>query len=159
MPVDLIIVKTASGLFAPYGEEAQAECAKVKVGQLLQGKFTRMRNYEFHKKFFALMQLGFDMWSETATPLEYGGVPVLPQLNNFRKDITILAGFYNAYYNLKGEVRLEAKSISFGSMDQEEFEKLFSSCIDVILRKCFEGTAMTEKQLRERVEEVLRFDK
>lgn len=159
MPVDLTIIKTASGLFAPYGEESQEECAHVKVGQLLHGKFTRMRNYEFHKKFFALMQLGFDVWSETRTPLEYGGQPVVPQLNNFRKDITILAGFYNSYYSLKGEVRLEAKSISFGSMDQEEFEKLYSSCIDVILRKCFEGTTMTEDRLRERVEEVLRFDK
>lgn len=157
--MDLFIIKLPSGNFAPYGEDSLTECAQVKVGQMLHGKFTRMRNYEFHKKFFALMQLGFDIWSETCTPLEYGGIPVLPQLNNFRKDCTILAGYYNAYYSLKGEVRLEAKSISFGSMDQEEFEKLYSSCIDVILRKCFEGTTLTEQQLRDRVEEILRFDK
>jgi hypothetical protein len=157
--MDLIIIKTASGLFAPYGEESQEACAGVKVGQLLQGKFTRMRHYEFHKKWWALMQLAFDIWSETApTGLEYKGELVLPRLDNFRKDVTILAGWYTSHVSLKGEVRLEAKSISFSAMDQTEFEALYSQCINVILSRVLRPGAMTEAQLRERVEEVLRFD-
>lgn len=157
--MDLIIVKTASGLFAPYGEESQEAVAKVKVGQLLQGKFTRMRNYEAHKRWWALCSLAFDIWSETAPTLEYKGEPVLPRLDNFRKDLTILAGWYDAHVNMKGEVRLEAKSISFAAMDQTEFEAMYGKCIQVILDKVLRPGSMTEEQLRQRVEDVLGFDK
>lgn len=156
--MDLIIIKTASGLFAPYGEEAQAACAGVKVGQLLQGKFTRMRNYEFHKKFFALMQIGFDIWSDSGAGAVYKGEVIAPNLDRFRKDITILAGFYETSVRLDNTVRIEAKSIGFGSMDQIEFEQVYSKCIDVILKHVMRPGQMTEEQLRARVDEVLRFD-
>jgi len=157
--MDLIIVKTASGLFAPYGEESQEAVAKVKVGQLLQGKFTRMRNYEYHKRMFALWQLGFDIYTETAPGVEYKGERIQPTLDRFRKDVTILAGYYETSVRLDGTIRVEAKSISFASMDQTEFEALFSASINVILARCFKPGAMTEDQLRARVDEVLEFDK
>lgn len=157
--MDLTIIKTASGLFAPYGEESQAAVASVKTGQLLQGKFTRMRNYEFHKKWWALMQLGFDVWSESGHGQQHNGELILPNLDRFRKDITILAGYYEQSVRLDGTIRTEAKSVGFGAMDQIEFEALYSQCLNVILTRCFKPGAMTEETLRARVEEVLRFDK
>lgn len=159
MPIVLALMKTQSGMFVPEDQESRDLCDRVKVGQVIRGEFTKQRNYQFHRKFFALMQLGYDIWSETAPRLEYQGEPVEPRLENFRKDITILCGWFNTYVSMKGEVRLEAKSISFASMDDEEFERLYSKAISVILTRCYRGHNMDEAKLRESVEAVLRFDK
>ena len=71
----------------------------------------------------------------------------------FRKDITILAGYHEMTYRLNGDVRVEAKSISFGSMQEDEFEKLYSACIDVIINKVC--TQYTEYELRKQVEDLI----
>ena len=156
--MDLTIIKTASGLFAAYGEDSQAAVASVKTGQLLQGKFTRMRNYEAHKRYFVLLDLLWDIWSEQVPTEQYKGQDILPERTRFRKDVAIMAGFYTPVWNIKNELRLEAKSISFGSMDQQEFEALYSATLNVGLQKILKPGAMTEEQLRARVEEILRFD-
>ena len=38
-------------------------------------------------------------------------------------------------FNLNGEVRYKAKSISFARMNQETFEKLYSAVITVVLQR------------------------
>lgn len=153
----LSLIKTMGGLFAPYDDESKKQLARLKVGQLIGGDFAAARNYMFHRRFFALMQLGFDIWSETVEPMEYMGERVHPNLENFRHEIVILAGYYETYVSIKGEVRLQAKSISFARMDETEFEAVYSSCIQVILSRCFAGS-MSEKDIRARVEQVLSFD-
>jgi hypothetical protein len=60
-------------------------------------------------------------------------------------------------YNARGEVRVEAKSISFANMSEDEFEALYSDTINVILRKILTSSAMTEDQLRDHVDTVLRY--
>ena len=40
---------------------------------------------------------------------------VLKNFDRFRKDLTVLSGFYNATYTFRGDVRLEPKSLSFGA--------------------------------------------
>lgn len=54
-------------------------------------------------------------------------------------------------------MRLEAKSISFANMSEEEFEALYSETINVILAKILGGTRMTEEQLRNHVDNVLAY--
>lgn len=154
----LTFIKTISGLFAPYGEDSQTAMARVKPGQLLQGDFTKPRNPDFHRKVFALLGLLFDIWAETCPTQEYKGVHVLPEFERFRKDLTIMAGFYRPVWNIKGELRLEAESLSFGSMTQERFEQAFSAYINVGLAKILKPGAMTEQQLRNRVDQLLAFD-
>ena len=51
---------------------------------------------------------------------------VLKNFDRFRKDLTVLSGFYNATYTFRGDVRLEPKSLSFGSMCEEEFGQRLS---------------------------------
>ena len=75
----------------------------------------------------------------------------------FRKDIAILAGFFDSTVNLKGEVRLEAKSISFAQMDEIEFEALYNQTINVILQSVL--TTYTRDDLDAVVEQLLRFDR
>lgn len=158
--MELLLKKLPGGMLVPFDDETADELHKAKTGAVLHGEFRRVRNYVFHKRFFALVNVAYDIWTETQKfELEYRGVKVLPNKVRFRKDLTILAGYYEATYNLKGEVRLEAKSISFGSMSQDEFEALFSQFLNVVLAKVLTSTNYTEDQLRARVDEVMRFDR
>lgn len=149
-------VKIASGALIPATEDDAELLTKIKLGQVVKLKLTRPRNYQFHKKLMALMRIAFDYW----TPPEHGEGSALKEkitiernFDRFRHDITILAGFYDATYRLNGDVRIEAKSISFGSMDEDEFEKLYSACIQVILKKVC--TQYTEAELRKQVEDMI----
>lgn len=123
----------------------------------IHGEFRKMRNVLFHRKMFALFNFLYDQWQ----PGELQGTKwkgVVPQksFEQFRKDLIILAGFYQAFYRLDGSVRIEAKSISFGSMDQEEFEELYSKIIDVGLNKIL-PQSYDKKHLDEIINELLAF--
>lgn len=156
--MELILAKTASGHFAPYGTESQEACAKVKMGQMLRGKFTRMRNPQFHRKMMALYQTCYETFSEAlGGGIEYRGELVKPSFTRFRHELTILAGHYVPVYNIKGEVKLEAKSISFASCSQEEAEEIFSDLINAALKHVYKER-MTEPQLRKFVDDILAFD-
>lgn len=93
------------------------------------------RNAKFHRKFFALLQLGFDAWDGCRVRRTYKGRPVTKNFERFRKDVVILAGFYEQTFDLRGRMVLEAKSISFANMDDAEFEKVYSAVADVLLEK------------------------
>ena len=80
-----------------------------------------------------MLNIGFDAWEPPE--LEYKGLLAQKSFERFRKDVTIAAGFYDVNVNLKGEVRAEAKSISFAKMEQHEFEEVYSKVADVLLQK------------------------
>lgn len=151
--MELILAKAPNGSLVPVDQQAMDELAKLKVGQGVRVKVTRMRNYKFHRKLFALLNVAFDAWEPLA--LEYKGEKVAKNFERFRSDVTVLAGYYEATVNLRGETRLEPKSISFSSMDQDEFEKLYSAVIDVVLQRIL--TNYTRDDLDNVVEQVLRF--
>jgi hypothetical protein len=102
--------------------------------------------------------VAFDAWCEQlpACHIVHGRV-VKPSRDRFRKDLTIMAGFYEPVWNARGEVRLEPKSIAFGSMSEDEFARLFSATIDVILQKILPDTGWNEAKLREAAEAVVEF--
>lgn len=146
------MTKLPNGTLAPNDDEAQDCLRKLKVGQDVQVRVTRTRNYMFHRKWFALLQFAFDQWTPHAVQTRHGVTPE-KSMDRFRKDVTILAGFYEATYRLNGDIRIEAKSISFASMSQEEFEELYSKSIDVLLKLILRD--MTEDELRRSVEELI----
>ncbi|MBY0243036.1 MAG: DUF1367 family protein [Burkholderiaceae bacterium] len=151
-----IVLMRASNVLVPHDEAAAAFIQKMKLGELVHSDFKRVRNYKFHKKYFALVSFAFDQW-EPRSGLTYQGQPVAKNKERFRKDIAILAGFFETTVNLKGEVRLEAKSISFAQMDEIEFEALYNETINVILQRVL--TKYTRDDLDAVVEQLLRFDR
>lgn len=150
-------VRSEVGLL-PADDPARVFFAKLKVGAYVEGEFTQPRNPKFHRKMFALFNLGFEFWCETAKPLEYKGVPVEPDFDKFRKDITVMAGFYKAVVNLKNEVRLEPESLAFGSMDEERAEKLYSAVIQTLIKLVYKNDAKwSESAIRAAVDEICEF--
>jgi len=58
---DLALIRTAQGL-VPATEADRETVQKWKAGQVVHGKFTRMRNARFHGKFFAMLDLAWEYW-------------------------------------------------------------------------------------------------
>ena len=146
-------MKGAGGALIPADPGATAFIEKLKMGGGVRAKITKVRNIGFHRKFFALLNIGFEAWE---TPEgEYGGMKVEKEFERFRKDVTILAGYFTPVYNMRGEVRLEAKSIGFGSMEQDEFEAVYSAVANVLLRKVLKN--YTRDDLDRVVENILNF--
>lgn len=157
--MDAIWIRTQMGLVP--GDDATREWFnKIKVGATIVADARQPRNGAFFKKYWALLNLGYDHWSDAVEPLEHKGEPVLPEFDRFRKDVTILAGFYHSVVNIKGEVRIEADSLKWGSMSEETFTKLYDATVRVLLRKVFNGKVCptwSEEQLRSVAEQILEF--
>ncbi len=154
---ELIMIRQPAGTLAPATDEDADALRKIKTGAAVRVEVKQIRNYKFLQKWFTLAKYAFDIWSETVPPQEYKGQPVKPSFDRFRKDLIILGGRFDAVYNARGEVRVEAKSISFANMSEDEFEGLYSDTIDVILNKILNDSSMTEDTLRNHVENVLRY--
>lgn len=130
---DIVLMKSTGGALVPVDQQAVDYIAKLKLGAAVTATVRRQRNPAFHRKFFALLNLAFESWEPVGNT--YKGQQVSKNFEQFRNDVTVLAGHYEMAVTLKGETRLTAKSISFGSMSQEEFESLYSATVDVILAR------------------------
>lgn len=155
---EMLLVRTPQGTLAPTRDEDVERIRKYKVGAVVRCSTSQMRNYLFHKKWFALVQWAFELWRETAEMPTYKGEPVQPNFEAFREDVTILAGHRHAVVKLNGELRWAADSISFASMDEERFEKLFSATINVILGRILDRPDWTEEKLRAHIDYLMTFD-
>lgn len=129
----IVLMKTPGGALVPADPQATEYIARLKLGAPVKAEVKRMRNYQFHKKLFALLNFAFENWEPSEAT--YKGQIVQKNFGQFRNDVTVLAGFGETTITLKGEVRIVAKSISFGSMSQDEFDALYSSVLNVILAK------------------------
>lgn len=157
--MDALLVRTQMGLVP--GDDATREWFnKLKMGTTVLADARQMRNGGFFRKWWALVNLGYSYWSDAVQTLEHKGEPVLPEFERFRKDITILAGYYHSVVNIKAELRIEADSLKWASMSEATFTKLYDATIRVLLRKVFNGQVCptwSEEQLRSVAEQILEF--
>ena len=82
-----------------------------------------------------LFNTAFEYWEPGELNTKYG----VPEKNfdNFRKNVTIMAGFYECVYNVDGTFKVMAKSISFGEMDNDEREQVYQKVLTVITERIF----------------------
>jgi hypothetical protein len=149
----IVLAKAAGGALIPLDQQAIDFLAKLKLGAGVTVEIKRHRNPAFHRKYFALLNLAFEAWEPTVAT--YRGETVGKNFDQFRNDITVLAGHYEMAVNLRGETRLTAKSISFASMSAEAFESLYSATINVILTKIM--TNYTRDDLDNVIDQLLSF--
>ncbi|AMO49176.1 Gifsy-2 prophage protein [Enterobacter sp. FY-07] len=66
MAQQLQLVKQSNGILIPATPESSDYVqSKIKLGAVLVAEFTKVRNPAFHRKFFALLNLGFEYWEPT----------------------------------------------------------------------------------------------
>jgi hypothetical protein len=146
--------KVSDIMIVPNDKDSADFIDKLKYNQVIVADFKKSRNYNFHKKYFALIKFAYEHWTPSQfEKSKFEGVIPEKSFERFRKDIIILSGRFDAVYRVDGSVRIEAKSISFASMNEESFAELYSATIDVILKKILVN--YTEKELDDVVNEIM----
>jgi uncharacterized protein DUF1367 len=136
------VVKMRDGNLRGYGQEHDRAYKRFKgwlkrlePGEFFTFSWRQPRNPAFHRKFFALLNHGFEHWEpeQGRKRLTYRGRAIEKNFEAFRENIIILAGFYEQSFDLQGRMQLRAKSISFDKMGEEEFERLYEAVLKVLL--------------------------
>lgn len=160
---EINLVKLPDGKLRGMSERDQLAYARFKSrlenaepGEVIEIEAKLPRNSRMHRKFFALLNLGFETWGSNRKHKTYKGKPVTKSFESFREEVLILAGFYEQTFTLKGELKLEAKSIKFARMEQPEFEDLYSKTINVLLEHVL-TTYKNADEVNDVVEKILRF--
>lgn len=110
-----------NGVGIPSYPRDKEEWDKVREGA--EVKVTLARNPYFHRKFFALLNLGFEN-QETYSDFEI-----------YRMVMIMKAGFVVFVLGKDGKEHPLPKSISFEKMDETEFEKLFKAVREIISKE------------------------
>lgn len=129
------------------------QLVKMEAGELAEIEVKIPRNPKFHRKMFALLTVGFDAWEPRRK--KFKGQPVQKNFDRWRKDVVIAAGFYEIVATASGGTRFEAKSLSYSSMDDIEFEKVYNAVAQVLLESVL--AKYTRADLDVVVDKIMRF--
>jgi hypothetical protein len=119
----ILVIKTPNGLLKPCYDSDYEAFKRMPINEAFEIDYTKGRNYKFHRKYFALLKLAFENQQDYRT------------IEEMRHDLIIVAGYYNEVTNLiTGEIIKKANSISFSSMDENEFSELYEKTKDVVCK-------------------------
>lgn len=122
----LYLKVTATGLTPMYDSDFD-EKKKLEIGTEVVAEIKRPRNYEHHKKFFALLRLVFDNLPEDLSER-------YPNMESLLTEIKFQLGYYDTHITLSGRETHIPKSIAFEMMSQDEFAKFYDRTVDVVMR-------------------------
>lgn len=121
----LNLQNTARGLIPCYDDDFD-EKKKLKIGEIYKVEIKLYRNYDFHKKYFALINCAWEYLTEKQQEF-------IKSKNGFRKTLQIAAGWCEVTYSIARKDWIEeSKSIAFDEMDNAEFETLYNGVKDVL---------------------------
>lgn len=131
--MDIYCRVTDIGLIPMYDSDLD-EKHRLRIGDNVLCTIKRPRNYEFHKKYFALLRL-------TVANLPH---LIQQQMQIFTEEdlldcLKIDLGLFTTRWHCGRQI-VKTGSISFAKMDNTEFEKFFSRSVDAILRIYLRGT-------------------
>ncbi len=122
----LFVKNTPQGLIPMYDDDYDAK-KRLKFDEVYRVDIVKARNIDFHRKYFALINIGWEYLNEEQTKFfKY-------DREGFRKCVQIAAGYYTLTYSIKRKEWVEESvSISFEKMDELEFQDLYNKVRDVI---------------------------
>lgn len=122
---DLYLKRTAHGL-AAFDDSSKDTLRKIKLGEMVRVKLNRLRNPQFHRKFWAMMNFVYASCGHWQTT----------------EDLVLDLKFRIGHVDKKqvidyntGEVLAEIltpKSIAFHAMDESQFQEFVERCIQEI---------------------------
>lgn len=143
--MDIYCMVTDGGLIPMYDSDLE-ERKKLKRGDRVLCRITKPRNYEFHKKFFALVRLTYEN-----LPEHLHSMLRIRSEEDMLTSIKLELGYADKLW-YSGKQIAVPKSISFAAMDQAEFERFFARAVDLVLTLYLRGT-----DRKELLDEVDRF--
>jgi hypothetical protein len=137
------LVNTVQGLI-PATDDDYEKKHSLQLGEVYEVSIQLSRNYEFHKKYFKLINVAWEFMREDQHSF------FRENKNSFRKTIEIASGHYERVYSIKRKEWLEVpKSIAFNKMGAYEFSELYERVKDTLYNSVLRGIS------REDFEEVL----
>ena len=122
----LMLTCTPRGLVPIYDEDYE-EKRKLKVGQDYQAEIKLVRNTKFLRKYMAFLRLSFSCLPQNVQDKYFGG-----KWENWRNELELAAGYYEVVFSLATkQMEHRHKSISFGSMTEEEFSELYDNVVNL----------------------------
>ena len=131
--MDIYCQVTDQGLVPMYDSDYE-EKKRLKLGDKVLCTIKKPRNYEFHKKFFALVRLTYQNLPEWMEQ-DLGVHSEEDMLTSMKLDL----GLADIVY-INGRPIVKTGSISFASMDNTEFEQFYNRCVDLVLKRYLCGT-------------------
>ena len=157
---ELTLQKVSAQMLVPVSDDDQLFVQQLKTGQVIRAEFRKTRNPHFHRKFFALLKLGFDHFEPGPCRMAGTDQWFTPEKNfdEFRRWVTVKAGFYDVIGYPDGGVRVRARSLKFSSMSQETFQQLYSASVDVLLDFVLHPSrGWSREKVDDLVEQVIHF--
>lgn len=127
-------IKAAGGSLIPNDDFDAEKMVKFKTGEVYEVDIKLVRNPQFLRKVMVFFHFCEDHWDGEKV---YEYVSSKQQFDTFRKDLTILAGFYVQTTRLDGTIRTEAQSLAFGSMDEETFQECYIALTKAAMKHIF----------------------
>ena len=135
----LNVCNTPHGLVPCYDCDFD-EKKKLKLGQYYSVEVKLLRNYEFHKKYFALINLSWDYLTEKQQEF-------FKDKDKFRKTIEMTAGYCDTIYSIKRKEWIDVPlSISFDKLDEAGFSELYERVKDVLFMTALKHVSFEEFQ-------------
>ncbi len=128
------MVKTAGGNLWPVDDMDAEKLTKFKTGETYEIDIKLTRNPAFLRKVMVFFHFCFDHWDGSKV-YEFCSEP--EQFDMFRKDLTILAGFYYQAERLDGTLRTVALSLAFANMTEEKFQECYVALTRAALKHIF----------------------
>lgn len=119
----------------PADPDTLAAVSAMRPGAIVTADFKLKNNYEFHKKLMSLLNMAFEYWQPGEVSSKHG--TPCKNFDRFRKDLTILAGFYEVVIRLDGSTVIEPKSLRFDKMDHAERQQVYQAILTVIWERVF----------------------
>lgn len=99
---------------------------RLKIGTVYKCEIKEYRNYDFFKKYHALISCAFEFLTEQQKEF-------IHSKENFRKTLQIAAGWSDTYYSIQRKEWVEeSKSISFSAMSEDEFQQLYDNVRNIL---------------------------
>ncbi|AUR81799.1 protein of unknown function DUF1367 [Vibrio phage 1.013.O._10N.286.54.F9] len=129
------VIKQHGGVLIPANESEAERMKRFKTGEGYEVEIKQIRNYKFHQKVFAFLNFCFEYHVSRLDCAVHER-----QFEVFRDELTVNAGYYDEFWTMKGTLRIEAKSISYANMSQEDFEHYYNSLINAAIKLVFNNT-------------------
>lgn len=137
---ELFFRKTLGGL-KPVDEDGEDFLRSLPEGKIVKVKTWVTRNEKHHRLFFGLLKIvveNSDIWQTTDQLLDA---------------LKIATGHVEPVIMGSGKVHYKLKSISFSSMDQQEFRAFYTRCVRIICDRWLPG--VKDEDLRSEVEKMV----
>lgn len=126
------LYRSGFAFFPAYSSDSDL-LSKFREGEVIEVDVKKARNPMFHRKFFALVKVGFELQTN------------FKAFEWFREWIEMKAGYFESCQAPNGEWMYRAKSIAFDKIDDIEFEQIYKDVSAAIIRECH----VTQSQLEE----------